>query len=95
MKHAKIFIFIAILLSLLATLFIKIKPDRKSTESSRTSPAPAESSSLPEMLASLNILSPAETKKAPEFELTSIEGEKVSLGKYRGKVVMLSFWATW
>ena len=34
-------------------------------------------------------------QEAPSFELLSVTGEKVSLRQYRGKVVLLSFWATW
>jgi len=33
--------------------------------------------------------------KAPGFELTSITGEQVSLEQFRGKAVLLGFWATW
>ncbi len=32
---------------------------------------------------------------APGFELTDINGSKVSLGDFRGKVVYLDFWASW
>ena len=32
---------------------------------------------------------------APDFTLTNIRGEEVSLSQYRGKVVILNFWATW
>jgi thiol-disulfide isomerase/thioredoxin len=32
---------------------------------------------------------------APEFTLTDIFGNKLSLSDYKGKVVMLDFWATW
>lgn len=32
---------------------------------------------------------------APEFALTDIFGNKLSLSDYKGKVVMLDFWATW
>lgn len=95
MKRGKIFIFAIIVLSLLAALFIKFKTDRKSAESPGISISPDVSSSLPEMLASLNLIGPDETKKAPEFELTSLEGRKISLSQFRGKAVMLSFWATW
>ncbi|WP_028784519.1 peroxiredoxin family protein [Thalassobacillus devorans] len=34
-------------------------------------------------------------QKAPDFELKTMEGETVKLSDYRGKKVMLNFWATW
>jgi len=32
---------------------------------------------------------------APDFTLEDMDGEPYSLGNYRGKVVMVNFWATW
>lgn len=32
---------------------------------------------------------------APNFELLDLEGKKVSLSDYKGKIVVLDFWATW
>ncbi len=32
---------------------------------------------------------------ASDFELPDMDEEKVKLSKYRGKVVLLNFWATW
>ncbi|MEK3981410.1 TlpA disulfide reductase family protein [Psychrobacillus sp. FSL K6-2836] len=32
---------------------------------------------------------------APDFELTTLDGETVQLSDYKGKRVMLNFWATW
>lgn len=33
--------------------------------------------------------------KAPDFELMTLEGEKVSISDFEGKNVILNFWATW
>ena len=32
---------------------------------------------------------------APEFRLTALDGQNVSLSSLRGKVVLVHFWATW
>ena len=32
---------------------------------------------------------------APVFSITDINGQKLDLASYRGKVVLLDFWATW
>jgi thiol-disulfide isomerase/thioredoxin len=32
---------------------------------------------------------------APDFSLESLNGDSVSLSDYRGKAVMINFWATW
>ena len=34
-------------------------------------------------------------KQAPEFSLLDLNGNKVSLSDFKGKVVILDFWATW
>jgi peroxiredoxin len=42
------------------------------------------------------VLQPAnERKPAPEFALKDSSGKTIKLKKYRGKVVLLDFWATW
>lgn len=37
----------------------------------------------------------AEPQTAPDFTLKNAAGDSVSLSDYRGKVVVLHFWATW
>jgi peroxiredoxin len=32
---------------------------------------------------------------APEFAVTTLDGEQIGLDRYRGKVVLLNVWATW
>lgn len=50
----------------------------------RWAPAPKSGASLP-----------VESKLAPDFSLTDLEGRKLNLADYKGKVVLLDFWATW
>ena len=55
-------------------------PDRESTVSQPTQPsAPAAVVGAP----------------APDFELTDLDGNAVRLSDYRGKAVLVNFWATW
>ncbi|MDQ7082775.1 MAG: TlpA disulfide reductase family protein [Aquificota bacterium] len=34
-------------------------------------------------------------KEAPDFRLKDLSGKEVSLSDFRGKVVLVNFWATW
>ena len=36
-----------------------------------------------------------EGKKAPDFTLNSLKGEKITLSSLKGKVVIIDFWASW
>lgn len=34
-------------------------------------------------------------RPAPDFVLTSFDGQRIQLSEYRGRIVVLNFWATW
>jgi len=38
---------------------------------------------------------PAIGKLAPDFQLSSLDGQSISLSDFRGKPVLLNFWASW
>jgi thiol-disulfide isomerase/thioredoxin len=40
-------------------------------------------------------VSPLMGKAAPAFELEDLSGNKVSLASYKGKALLVNFWATW
>ncbi len=39
--------------------------------------------------------SPLRNKPAPAFTLSELDGKKVSLSEYKGRPVVVNFWATW
>jgi peroxiredoxin len=43
----------------------------------------------------MGIVSPKISKPAPDFEVKNIKGERVKLSDFKGKVLLLNFWATW
>jgi len=63
--------------------------------SSVASAAPASSgSSAPEDLAA--VACPADAKPARfDFTMKDVSGKDISLSQYKGKVILLDFWATW
>jgi cytochrome oxidase Cu insertion factor (SCO1/SenC/PrrC family) len=56
-----------------------------------TPPADEE---LEERLWNLHIV-PLDAESAPAFTLASLAGKQVSLSDFRGRPVLLYFWATW
>lgn len=37
----------------------------------------------------------ASAQEAPDFTLTDINGQEVSLSDFKGKIILVDFWATW
>lgn len=88
-------IFIAVLLILAAAAlagwtnwkFRKQAVQRPSAPQSALAPDAAEAA--PQSVSSL------QGKPAPAFTLEDLNGKKVSLADYKGKALLLDFWATW
>ena len=49
----------------------------------------------PEKVSSQVSDSQGEKDKAPDFTLQNVDGKNVSLSDYKGKIVIVDFWATW
>jgi thiol-disulfide isomerase/thioredoxin len=50
---------------------------------------------LPSSTASGTVRADANASPAPEVTFKNLDGKEVPLGEYRGKVVLVNFWATW
>ncbi len=73
-------------ISCAALLCLNIQPSAAPTAHSQNSPVVATPDTItPE----------AQRKPAPDFTLTDAEGQPITLSAYKGKVVLLDFWATW
>jgi peroxiredoxin len=56
---------------------------------------PASDSATPQPGDEAQYISPLQGKLAPNFTLVDLQGKKVSLSSYKGKAVVVDFWATW
>lgn len=84
----------AILALAVVILIVNIwKPD--STESEKKNSGQTEEAVNNEDIPGAKLSSLREGAEAPDFELTTLDGKTVKLSDYRGKKVILNFWATW
>jgi thiol-disulfide isomerase/thioredoxin len=58
-------------------------------------PSDSSVSAVSQMLLKAGFAVPKADVMATEFTLQSLDGKKVSLSSFKGKLVFLSFWATW
>ncbi|MBM7600892.1 peroxiredoxin [Virgibacillus halotolerans] len=66
--------------------------EEEASDNKITSPPPEEEE---EDVVASDVVGLDKGQIAPDFELTTLDGETVKLSDYRGKRVMLNFWATW
>ena len=58
-------------------------------------PAAGLSAGLDILYTALGIRRPVESAAAPDFTLLTLEGRPARLREFKGKLVLLNFWATW
>jgi peroxiredoxin len=58
-------------------------------------PSPVATAASSDQQATDAVSSPLLNKPAPSFALRDLAGHSVSLADYRGKAVLINFWATW
>jgi cytochrome oxidase Cu insertion factor (SCO1/SenC/PrrC family) len=91
-KHV---LFFAILISVLAGGTYSCQTDKTEKADRSASAETGLEPNIADMVTSMNLYAFNEIVKAPDFELMSVKGERVSLSQHRGQVILLSFWATW
>jgi thiol-disulfide isomerase/thioredoxin len=79
--------FLVIAVAVLVSLTLVVQRTR------RISAAPR--SSVPAAAASASSVSDPGTEDAPNITVKDLNGADVSLAQYKGKVVLVNFWATW
>ena len=57
--------------------------------------APGVAARAEDPAAQLELVRPGRAQSAKPFEVPTPDGAKVSLADFRGRVVLLNFWATW
>jgi peroxiredoxin len=58
-------------------------------------PAAVPSAEFDMLYSALGMRRPAEPTAAPDFTIMTLEGQPTHLREFRGKLVLLNFWATW
>jgi peroxiredoxin len=83
---------IAIILLAFTIVFINLW---KSYTTQQTNEIVEEEANTSEKIRGVDLSQVQEGKLAPDFELTTLEGKTANLSDYKGKKVILNFWATW
>jgi peroxiredoxin len=79
-----------------ATLWEHLSLPSGPSETTRVrEPSAVPSAGLDALFAALGIRRPAEPSEGPDFTLMTLEGRSARLREFRGKLVLLNFWATW
>jgi len=65
------------------------------SQSTPTQPPKRAASKIERLFHDLGILAVSQPNSPVEFRLADLNGKKISLSDFRGKIVFINFWATW
>ena len=74
---------------------VKVAVAQESAKPSEPVKHDTASAKVASLLKSMNMDSPPAGMAAGDFELKTLGGGTVKLSSYKGKAVLLNFWATW
>jgi hypothetical protein len=95
MFKSKQFIFIAVSIILFSGISVGCKDQNEAATVVSHAQDTLTESELTDLMMSMNIRQITNKSNVPEFRLRSLDGDWIELNEYRGKVVLISFWATW
>ncbi len=91
----KQFYMIAVCLVVIAGIFVGLKDESESADNVISSSKTPVNSDLSGLMTSMKIRQFTGQRELPDFDLMSLDGNRVQLSQYKGNVVLVTFWATW
>ncbi len=88
-------IFAILVLSTILFTSCKEKPGQKKAAITKENAPDKEPVNINKLLNDLDFSLPRQELKAANFSFEDLKGKKVSLKDYQGKVIFLTFWASW
>jgi hypothetical protein len=91
----KFILIIITLITFTGGIYDGLRNQSKASNHTSNKAVEVANASLSDLMSSMNIYQIEKPVASPEFSLGSLDGEQINLRDFNGKVVLLSFWATW
>jgi cytochrome oxidase Cu insertion factor (SCO1/SenC/PrrC family) len=93
MFRKKQFFFIVLLILLFSGSYMGCKGQNEAATD--VTDVQGSETDVSDLMSLMNFRQIAGQESVPDFRLKSVDGDWVELNDYRGKIVLVSFWATW